>query len=318
MCALLLLCLAHVVVGQPPGPAVPPAWNITSCAVTNLTASTVSLHLTVSLGSLDMLYVVLPASNASSSLFPLSSHNPARVNVFFSAPPADTSEYLALYSAATNASDPQYAHNTVVVAGLLSATGSVNLNLSLSLPPSSVSTVYYLLADTTADPPLYGEPLTLPATTNLTVQAACVAPPLLGYCANLAPSTLYASYLDPYSLDAHALSLYAADLSLFSPSQDCSSQRPNASLCYDCLVVRQRWRCATTFDGCTSGGVAGGGFGGPCQWLCAEKNSRCGEVEDCSVYATTNCNAAWAVTSGTQVGRWLVCALVAAVVFVLS
>ena len=310
--ALFVLSLAFTALARTADPDDPSTWSITSCAVTNLSSAVQSFNLTLNLAPLTLLYLVLPASNTSASLFSLDPNNPSYANTAVSAPPASTDDYLRLYSSATNSSDPAYLNNTVIVASALAAesTSASNLSLSMCLPPSSVFTVYYLLANDSADPPLYSAPLTLPASTSLTVPAACVAPPALGYCANLAPTTLYPSYLDPYALDARALSLYAIDLALFSASPDCSPQQPNAPQCANCLAIRQRWRCATTFSGCSSssssnssGGVmSGGGSGGACRWLCEEKNSRCNEAEDCSRYPTSNCNSAWAATSGGGVG----------------
>lgn len=311
--ALLVLSLAPATFAQPADPNNPSTWNITSCALTNLTASVQSFNLILNLATLDLLYLVLPSSTASASLFSLDPNNPNYAATSVSSAPVSTSDYMALYSSATNVSDPTYANNTVIVAGEVAATGATAVTLSLSLPPSSIVTLYYLLADDSVDPPLYSEPLTLPAATNLTVPAACIPPPPLNYCSNLSPTTLLPSYLDPYTLDTSAHSLYTADLSLFRPSTDCVTQRPNVSLCYDCLAVRQRWRCATTFSGCSGDGVVGGGSGGPCRWLCVEKNNRCNEVEDCSAYSTINCNTAWVVTSGGWMWVWLMCAMLVVV-----
>ena len=305
--ALLVLSLASTALAQTADPDDPSTWSITACAVTNLSSAVQSFNLTLNLAPLTLLYLVLPASNASASLFSLDPNNPTYADTAVSAPPVSADEYLRLYSSATNASNPAYLNNTVIVAGALAAdpTGAPSLSLSMYLPPSSVFTVYYLLANDSAEPPLYGGPLTQPASTGLAVPAACVAPPALGYCTNLAPTTLYPSFLDPYALDARALSLYGVDLALFSASPDCSPQQPNAPQCANCLAIRQRWRCATTFNGCSSSGggsgggvVSGGGSGGACRWLCVEKNSRCDEAEDCSKYPTSDCNAASAATSG--------------------
>ena len=314
----LLLILAPAALSQPADPNNPSTWSITSCILTNLTASNQSLTLTTNLAPLSLLYLVLPSSTTSSSLYFLNPNNPTYTPTTTTLPPTSTADYLASYSTATNVSDPMYMNNTVIVAGVVDATEGSSIELTMYLPPSSVFTIYYLLANTSADPPLYGEPLTSPASTNVSVPAACVAPPTLSYCANLAPTTLYPSNLDPYTLDTTALTLYTADLALYNPSTDCS-QQANASLCSDCLAIRQRWRCATVWNGCssTAGGstvVGGGGYGGPCQWLCVEKNSRCGEVEDCSVYSNFYCNGAWSfMVGGGGVWMWLMLALLGAV-----
>ena len=309
---LLLFSIARPTLCQPADPNDPSTWNITSCSLTNLTATAQSLHLTLNTPTVNLLYIVLPSSAASSSLYVLSANNPNYVDTIVSSAPVTTDEYMALYTSATNVSDPSYHNNTVIVAGTVSATGAAAVDLSLSLPPSSVFTIFYLLANSNINAPLYTQPLTQPVSTNVTVPAACISPPTLDYCVNLDPSTLYASYMNPFSMDTHALALYTTDLALYSPSVDCSMQQSNVSICYDCLAIQQRWRCATTFSGCTGNGMVGGGYGGPCRWLCQEKNNRCNEAEDCSVYALSDCNgAAGTMVSGGVVWMLLMLASIA-------
>ena len=319
---LLLLSLIPTALAQPADPNDPSTWNITTSSITNLTATTQSFNLTLNLPTLDLLYLVLPSSPASSSLFVLDPSNPAWVDTVVSLAPVDSDDYLALWESVMNVSDPMYGNDTVIAAGVVAATGAWSISLSLSLPPSAIFTIYYLLVSNTTGTPLYSQPLTQLATTNLTVPAACLTPPPLAYCTTLASTTLYPSYLSPFALDEAALDQYTADLSLYSPAADCTAQRTsaNASMCGDCLVVRQRWQCALAFSGCSSdsggGVVVGGGDGGPCRWLCVEKNSRCNEVEDCSVYATSDCNSAWSVVSGgggvgARMWLWLLSGLVA-------
>ena len=176
--------------------------------------------------------------------------------------------------------------------------------------------------------------LTSSNTSTLYLPPTCTSPPPtssssspLTFCPNLSPSLSLPSSLNPYPLDLLASTLYAADLSLYAPSiTDCQLQAPNVSMCASCLAVRQRWRCAQAFGGWGGGcGGDGGGWvgsgvegeggvgGGPCQWLCREKNGRCGEVEDCSVYPTVNCNSARGGWQGTWMARWWLPALMMAV-----
>ena len=294
---------------QSADPDDPSTWTI-DATVLSLTPN-LTLLLAPSPLNLTVLYLVLPLPS-SSTLFPLDPYNPLYVPLSPSPPPTTAAAFLSLFSSATNASDPSFLNTTAITGGSISPS-PFPLLLSLPLPPSTACSLYYLLLSPSPSP-LTSLPLTSPNTTALSLPPQCLPPPTLTFCPQLPPALTVPSSLNPYALDALAASLYAADLALYSPALSCSAQQPNVSLCNDCLAIRQRWRCAEAFGGCEGEGVAGGG---PCQWLCEEKNARCGEVEDCSVYPSVDCNGvagnAWggsgwvwaAVAVGIGAGWWL-------------
>ena len=288
---LLLLLLSSVTAQPAMNPDDPSTWTLPPIDVVSL-----SPDLVLALPSLPLtlLYLALPLPNSSSLFAPAPSNTslPSPLPTPVS-PPTTASAFLALYSSATNASDPSYLTTSLLAGGSLPPSPSP-LALDLPLPPSSSLSLYFLLTSPSS-PSLTSNPLTCPNTSALTLPSQCIPPPSdLSFCPQLPLSLLLPSSINPYPLDAVAAALYAADLSLYQPGLDCSLQQPNASLCNNCLAIRQRWRCAQQFGGCAGGQPAGG----PCQWLCREKNSRCGETEDCSVYPTDNCNGAGGRTLG--------------------